>query len=37
MVLYIYIDNKVMNETNMKVLFWKNTCQNEKKIRLIFS
>lgn len=37
MVLYIYFDNEIMNETNMKVHYGKNTCQNEKKICLIFS
>ena len=29
MVLYIYFDNEIMNETNMKVHYGKNTCQNE--------
>ena len=37
MVLYIYIDNEIMYETNMKVLSGKNPFQNEKKICLIFS
>ena len=37
MVLYIYIDNEIMNETNMRYSIWKNTCQNENKICLIFS
>lgn len=37
MVLYIYFDNEIMNETNMKVLSVKNPCQNENKFCLIFS
>ena len=36
MVLYIYFDNEIMNETNMKVLYGKNPCQNENKCDLIF-
>ena len=37
MVLYSYFDNEIMTETNMKVLYGKNPCQNENKCDLIFS
>lgn len=37
MVLYIYFDNEITDETNMMYFIWKNTCQNEKKFCPIFS
>ena len=37
MVLYIYFDNEIMNETNMKYFIWKNPCKNKKKLYLIFT
>ena len=33
MVLYIYLDNEITNDSTL----WKNPCQNEKKFCLIFS
>ena len=31
MVLYIYFDNEIMNETNMKVLYWKIHAKRKRK------